>query len=72
MKQYILQIFFYCIFDRYLTCFGEIPKAVMDKVHTPIKIKKYGNFSNNRDGIIMLYSSKRYKLILIFNWVNLA
>lgn len=47
VKQYISKILFFCIFDKYLIHFGEIPKVVMDKIYTPVKINKYQHFSNN-------------------------
>lgn len=47
VKQYILQIFFFCIFNQYLTQFGKIPKVVMDKLYTPIQINKYWNSNDN-------------------------
>lgn len=62
VKQHILQTFFFCIFNQYLTQFDEIPQVVMDKLYTPIKINKKQNSNDNLYNT-MLFSSN-YKIVL--------
>lgn len=57
VKNYILQILVYCIFDQYLTSFCEIPKVVIDKICIPFKIEKLWN-SNKKYDDALLFSSK--------------
>lgn len=54
VKQYITHIFSNCIFNQYLTNYGEIPKVVLDKIYTPIQSKKYNLNNNNFHNEIML------------------
>jgi len=57
VKQYVFQIFFYCIFKQYLTYFGKIPIVVENKINTPVKFDNYYYTANNSDDT-MLFSSK--------------
>lgn len=65
IKQYISHIFFHCIFNKYLINYGELPKIVLDKIYTPIKMKKYCSNNSYNDVIsskkcIQIYSSIYY------------
>lgn len=66
VKQYILHILIYCIFDQYLTRFGKLPKLVVDKIHTSIKIKKYWNSSNNCNEELLCSSKEETDYIYIY------
>ncbi|VVC32288.1 Armadillo-like helical [Cinara cedri] len=70
VKQYILHIFFYCIFKQYLKEFGNIPEVVMDKIYIPININKYWKSNNNYDDTLDLRikDDKNCMDVLVLNW----
>ncbi|XP_025200463.1 uncharacterized protein LOC112598268 isoform X2 [Melanaphis sacchari] len=71
VKQYVFQIFFYCIFKQYLTYFGEIPEVVENKINTPIKINKYKFTINNSDDKMLFSKIKENQNcmeVLILTW----
>ncbi|XP_022163641.1 uncharacterized protein LOC111029096 isoform X2 [Myzus persicae] len=55
VRQYVFQIFFYCVFNQYLSYFGEIPKVVVNKMNTPIEFNKFCYTTKNSDNS-MLFS----------------
>lgn len=65
VKQYILQILYFCIFNQYLTYFGEIPKIVMDKIYTPIQINKHWNLNDNLQDTLLFSSNFNIKYFFI-------
>lgn len=68
----MFQIFFYCIFNQYLTYFEEIPKLVINKINTPIKFNK-SCYTTNIPDDTMLFSGK-INLILsnLFELINVT
>ncbi|CAH1714893.1 unnamed protein product, partial [Aphis gossypii] len=71
VKQYVFQIFFYCIFKQYLTYFGKIPIVVKNKINTPVKFDNYYYTANNSDDTMLFSKIKEnYNCmeVLILTW----